>query len=250
MSRTLFQHVKFNINNRVLLDLAMKGVEFVNNQCPYGPVNCGDGALAKRKYYAQCNQELNLLPYGSRELHGLRAVIAFFMACQEIEKIRIDQLPPFEQLLTLARQSLRYGSGTCTEFSYIVFCYLLCMQEISPIQIITIYTGNDTHTVVALGDMSHPNYKDENIIICDPWLKLSFRLSEWNDHMVDEYRLTSASRIEIFFSSEQCSDIEKTSISSVINDPSLSDVAHNCREKVMVEVRDECRRTNTMMLGC
>lgn len=240
-----FFPVKFDINDRVLIGNSEKAITFVTENCPYGPVNFGNAILAKRKYYALRDDETNE-PYTSSELEGLPAVVAFSLLSQHTNYFEvIEQQPIFDQITLLTKLSLLFGTGTCVEFSYIAFSYLALQENISQLQIITIRNERESHTVVAIGDMSSC-YRPEEVIICDPWLKLVFRLSEWNDYCLDEHRITDESELNIFYRSDELDQNKKTIIQSCV----MSRTTSEHRSQVDASVAAELERWKKPSLRC
>lgn len=240
----------FDINNRNLFLHAEKAITFVTERCPYGPANLGNSILARKKYYQLRSNECdNLKFYTNDELLGLPSVMAYFL---RLDKTRVlnqnKEQTELEKIQLHASAGMLFGTGTCTEFSCIAFLWLVTRQDISSLQIITVSNDRESHTVVALNGMRFAR-DYQNLIVCDPWLKLSFRFSEWNDFCVDNHRITERSTITISYDSKDIAQDVKLQLHEFLARFTETELISQYRSQVAIAVSTEQEKSR-QALSC
>lgn len=235
-----FFSTRESINQKFLIDSANEAIRFTTTHCPYGPANLDNAILARRKYYALRNHETTY-PYTQHESAGLPAVIAFLLLYQDPNDFELKQRqqPHFQKIINQSQLSLLYGTGTCTEFSNIAFCYLALQPNMPPLQIATISGERESHTVVAIGNMRGDT---RNILICDPWLKLVFPLSKWNEYCLDQHKLTNESELQIQYCCDRLNSQKKTAVHQILQHNTEPLVIAPYRRRIDDEVKNELKK--------
>ena len=178
---------------------AVKIMDFVQENAPFGSTNFAEGKIAKDKILAIRNgfsSELNFEDLDNENAtpwvgptEGLKSVISYTIQ-EKQTKNPVYTLTSIDDIFLTAKEVFTYGTGRCIGLACLGLIYALKELQ-NPSVNVVLFGGELNHTLLLIGQMNIHG-KDRGFVLsdmgifCDPWTKTIGTKENFLQHLQEQ----------------------------------------------------------------